>query len=383
MFQTAFCLRALCAAVCFLLVACSTQPPVAVSKGFEPAALLDGEVFDVGFQDHPAPVELTHVNTEMREFLRERVPSHLGKEQKVELILRAILDDGLSLDYDNFKTYTAEEAFYLREGNCLSFTNLFVALAREAGLKVTYQEVEVPPNWERRNDTYFYNRHINALVHLPYSGKKAVDFNIDEFDSSYPRRSISDNYAKAQYFNNMGVHWLEEERYDRAFIYIREAIRLQPYAAYFWTNMGSLYSRAGYGSRAEAAWLTGLDIDDDPSAMSNLARYYEASGQAELALWYADRVEHYRRQNPYYLYELARAAYQRNDYEQSLQWLQQSLKLREGEHQFYRLQGLVYLKAGAVDEARHSFELAERYASSEHERRVYSKKQRLLVQVGQ
>jgi Flp pilus assembly protein TadD len=383
MFQSERVWRSVCLAGCLLLASCTVLPLSEESVKFDSVELLDGGLFGVGAGNKPAPVALTRTNEEMRAFLKERVPSHLGKEEKVERILHAILEDGLRLDYDNFKTYTAEEAFYRREGNCLSFTNLFIALAREAGLKVSYQEVQVPPNWERRNETYFYNRHINALVFLPYRGQKAVDFNISEFDTDYQRRSISDNYALAQYFNNMGVHWLEEQHYATAFVYLREAIRLQPRASYFWTNMGSLYSRAGYPARAESAWLEALQRSEDPSALGNLARYYGTIGREDLADWYAERVEGYQRQNPYYLYKLARSAYERKEYNESLAWLRQSLKLREDEHRFYRLQGLAELKLGKPERARQSFGLAERYASSDHERRVYNHKQRLIVQVSQ
>jgi len=383
MTKSAQILRQCLAVTCLLLAACVSTPPVDRDMHYDTGSLLSGDVFAVVPADRPAPVELTRVNADMRAFLREHVPSHLGQEKKVEWILRAILDDGLQLDYDNFKTYTAEEVFYVRQGNCLSFTNLFVALAREAGLKVSYQEVEVPANWERRSDTYYYNRHINALVHLPFRGKQAVDFNMDEFEASYPRRSISDNYALAQYFNNMGVHWLEEGDYARAFVYVREAIRLQPWAAYFWTNMGSLYSRAGYTDRAESAWLQALEIDDDPTAMSNLARYYASAGEQALADWYTQQVETYRRQNPYYLFELARTAYQNEGYEESLAWLEQSLQLRDTEHRFYRLQGLAHLQLGNKEAARRSFELAARHASSESERGMYNRKQRLIAQASE
>ena len=147
--------------------------------------------------------------------------------------------------------------------------------------------------------------------------------------------------------------------------------------------MGSLYSRAGYGTRAESAWLEALALDDDPSAMSNLARYYDAAGEEERALWYAQRVEQYRQRNPYYLYDLADAAYQRGDYPEAQALLQRALKMREDEHQFHRLQGMVHLKTGDREDALRSFQLAEEYASSEHERRIYNQKQRLIVQVSQ
>ena len=45
-----------------------------------------------------------------------------------------------SLDYSEV-TRTASATFHERQGNCLSFTMLFVGLARAAGLTATYQSV--------------------------------------------------------------------------------------------------------------------------------------------------------------------------------------------------------------------------------------------------
>ena len=48
--------------------------------------------------------------------------------------------------YDEI-TRTASETFRARRGNCLSFSNMFVAMARDVGLDVQFQEVEIPPDW--------------------------------------------------------------------------------------------------------------------------------------------------------------------------------------------------------------------------------------------
>lgn len=363
------------------LAACTTPPPVDKSVAYSPQELLIGDTFGLESGDRPPAVDITAIDPQMRAFLKQKVPQHFSDEHKIRRILEAILEDELQLDYNSFKTYTAREAFYSREGNCLSFTNLFVALAREAGLDVYYQEVEVPPNWEQQGDTYFFNRHINALVHLQFSGKKAVDFNISEFDHDYPRREITDSYARAQYYNNMGIYWLGEGRHDQAFLHVREAIAQQPYAAYFWTNLGAIYSQSGEKNRAESAWLRALELDDDPSAMSNLARLYEGSGELALSDWYEARVERYRRKNPYYLHGLAKEAYNGADYEQAIALSKKSVRLKDDEHEFHRLLGLSYLHQGNVRRADRSFAHAAKYAPGEQERKRYNDKRKLLVHV--
>lgn len=364
-----------------VLSACAVQPPSGPSVGLTPAEILDGAAFGVTAHDELPPVDVLAVNDDMRAFLDEHVPIQASRERKVELILGAILQDGLQLDYNGFRTLTAEEAFYQREGNCLSFTNLFVALARESGLEVEFQEVDVPPSWDRRGDSHLFSRHINARVSLPFKGEQAVDFNMADFDIDYPRRRITDEYAKAQYHNNMAVFWLGAKQLQLAYLNLREAIGLHPQAAYFWTNLGTLHRRAGDSLRAEAAWLEAVRLADEPSAMSNLARLYEQQGRRELAMQFADAAENHRRKNPYYLYDLGEEAYRSGDYPGAIALLRRAVRLREDEHEFYRLLGLSYLHLGDTAAALRNFDLAEQAAENEADRERYSHKQRLLAQV--
>lgn len=138
MIQRCYSVLILCCLAVFLLGACSMQPPKERSARYQPAELLNADRFGL----EPAllePVDLLALNEDMKAFVRDRIPAGLGDQQKVEAILAAILEEGLALNYDNFKTPTAQQAFYTRADNCMSFTNLFVALAREAGVKARYQ----------------------------------------------------------------------------------------------------------------------------------------------------------------------------------------------------------------------------------------------------
>jgi Flp pilus assembly protein TadD len=363
------------------LAACSVSPQHIASAALSPQETLQSPTLGISDETLLPGVDVLSVNDDMRRFLAEHVPEEASRERKVELILQAILRDGLQLDYSAFKTHTAEQAFYQREGNCLSFTNLFVALARESGLKVEYQEVDVPPSWERLGDNHLFNRHINARVILPFQGEQAVDFNMADFEVEYKRKRVSDDYARALYYNNMGVYWLGEKQLDQAYLNFREAILLQPETAFFWTNLGTLHRRTGDDLRAETAWLEAVRLADEPSAMSNLARLYARQGKHQLAVQYAETIEGYRRKNPYYLHNQAEQAYSRDEYSEAISLLRRAIKIRSDEHDFYRLLGLSQLRIGNNDAALRSFELAEETAKSEADRRRYSHKQHLMAQI--
>ncbi len=348
------------------------------SRPVAQAELLDGTPFGVSAQDGPPPTQVLGVSPEMRAFLDERLPEDAGEYVAVRTILSSILEGGLNLQYDNFYTATAAEAFARRQGNCLSFTNLFVALAREAGVAAEFQEVEVPPTWAFADDVYLYNLHINARVQLP-TGVQVVDFNIEEYDPKYRTRRISDTEAIARYYNNMGVHYLQNLDYAQSFLYLRKAIQLRDHTAHFWTNLGTLYRRYGEFDLAEGAFLTAIDVGNEPTAMSNLARQYRQLGKTQLAEHYEAKVELFRQQNPYYLFHLAEEAYARGDYDEAVKLARSAIRKDDSEHNFYRLLGLAYMQAGEPALAAENFRDAALRVKSDEERAAYNRKLRSLA----
>ena len=362
------------------LVACAGPGPAPsqAAQAYSRAALLDGSVLGLPPELKPPAPQLLAVNDDMRAFLAEHTPRKANKKQKVEQILRAILDDGLRLDYNLFHTLTAEEAFYTREGNCMSFTNLFVALAREAGIPARFQEVEVPPTWEARNETWLYNKHLNAVVDLP-GGSMMVDFAMESFDTEYKRHLLDDEEVQARYHNNMGVHLMMDHEFTSAYLHFSRAVSLAPDTGYFWTNLGSLYRRAGEEAAAEAAYLRAIDVSREPAAMSNLARLYRQQDKENLAVWYEGKVELFRLHNPYYLHELALQAFEAGDYPLAVSRSRSALRLDKAQHEIYRLLGLSYVALGQLDDAGEAFTAAARLAESDEQKAGYSKKIRLLA----
>ena len=197
-----------------------------------------------------------------------------------------------------------------------------------------------------------------------------------EFNST--RRIISDREAMAQYHNNMGVYWMLRDQYDLAYLNLRKAISEVDYEAYFWTNLGVLYSRSGHPERAESTWLHALQMERDLTAANNLARYYRQAGEEDLANHFRDMVRSYRMRNPYYLYQVAERAYYQGDYDTSIETLQDAIDLRDNEEQFYRLLGLNYLKTGDKALAQEAIAQAAKYSGTAEAGLVYSQKLRLL-----
>lgn len=319
--------------------------------------------------------EVLHVSPEMQAFLDRHVARGASPLSRVRQLGRAITDArSLGLEYDE-TTRTAAETFRARRGNCLSFSTMFVTMARRVGLHAHYQEVDTPPDWTLRDDVLVLNRHVNVLVELGRGGDHVVDFDLDGFRTSYDRRRISDTRALAHYDNNVAMERMRAGDAATAFRYLRRAITREPSFSPAWTNLGILYLRNGHPAHAEAAYLQALAGDKgDLVAMSNLASLYERTGDHERAGLYRRRVTDHRNRNPYYRFQLARAALLARDYDAAIHHLEYAVGRRRSEDRFYFYMGLGYLGKGNKAAARRWFALAERVAGSDALERGYANK---------
>src|SRR5207342_3707986 len=90
-----------------------------------------------------APEAVMALPPQLRQRLHDEVlakPS--APQERLDRLAHFMLDaDGLGIAYQESATYSVEQTYATRTANCLSFTMLFVVLAREAGLDVQPQEI--------------------------------------------------------------------------------------------------------------------------------------------------------------------------------------------------------------------------------------------------
>jgi Flp pilus assembly protein TadD len=371
--------RFLLAAVAALATGCATLPAARWTVPSE--ALLAGPA------EPAAPAtplvedeEVLRVSPEMQAFLDRHVARGASRASRLRQLGRAILDEeSLGLRYDE-STRTASAAFRARRGNCLSFSTMFVALARRAGLPAHFQEVDTPPDWTLRGEVLVLNRHVNVLVDLGRAGQQVVDFSPDGVRGRYDRRRVSDRRALAHYDNNMAVERLQAGDEAAAFRYLRRAVGRDASFAPAWTNLGILHFRQGRAALAEAAYLRALRADGRQLvAMSNLATLYERTGATDTAAAYRRRVTRHRDGNPYYRYQLAREAVTAGDYDTAIRHLRYAVARRPREERFHALLGESYLGKGDEKAARAWFARAERISATDSARRPLAPKLGSLV----
>jgi tetratricopeptide (TPR) repeat protein len=335
---------------------------------FDEAELIAGHALSLGPPGAPVVVptaeEVFALDEEMSAFVEPlkgvRDPNH-----KMAELIRAMEGRGMfSLEYAEV-TRTARRTFHDRQGNCLSFTMLFVTLARAAGLRASYQSVDVPPSWSYDGQVVVAN-HVNTVVRTAGRGETIVDFNIRPYERSQSRRRVADDYALGLFYTNLGAEAMLSGDYAAALLYLRAAAGADADIAGLWVNLGVVYSRHALYEHAEAAYLRALAIDaDEPSALVNLAFVYDLLEEPTLAAEYRERVQNYRERNPYYHFTSATQAYEQQQYSDALASLRKALRLKPDEHAFYELRGRVQEALGKSRHAAQSFERAREYETAE------------------
>lgn len=346
-----------------------------------PEMVLDSSPLGKGAENLDlSTVEILEMTPEMIEFVESYMEGSTNRYRRMQRLVYAIIGDGnFDLVYDD-KTRTASETFTAARGNCLSFTNLFIAMARHLEIHAEYQEVDIPPDWSLAGESFFFSQHVNVLVDLGVGMQRVVDFNIYDFQPTYERRTISDARGRAHYFSNIGVEHMMNGNNMLAYANFRQALKEDSRFSPAWINMGILHRREKYPNYAETSYKQALEIYQfNLIAMSNMANLYEEEGKSEWAEQYKDRVRLHRMSNPYYRYAQANTAFIDGDYRTAIENLKYAINMIDDEDRFYFLLSLSYLMSGDKEESTRWMKKAEEVAKQNESREKYSHKLDLLI----
>ncbi len=324
--------------VLLALVAAGCASQISIPRVEAPDIAGDAALF-ASVSSVPPPNALLAADPAMRSFVEQIRPRLRSSTRQVDALIDALFDEqGLEIEYSASSTYTAAETFRRKRGDCLSVTALFIALAREMGLRASFQDVYTRPMWRRGQNLYINERHVSALVRL--SSRESITVDFDTRASNYKVRSniISDETALAQFYNNLAATALENGDRSRSHLLFRQAVQADPGLPFIWSNIGTLYASMGHYERAEQAYLYALNIDSgELSAMTNLVNLYRRTNRPNLARRYLERVATYQRRNPYYMQALAEDALARGDYERAERYALRAIELKSDEQSFRAL----------------------------------------------
>jgi Flp pilus assembly protein TadD len=347
----------------------TTKTALPLLLGLALTACSEYKPFDsVGFlrqeyakQVGPEAAAQVSVPFELNEEVRAAMEKHMrpapSELRQVNQVLEFIFEH-LDLHYSLTPTHDAIGTFRTRQGNCLSFVNLFVGVARAKSLNPFYVEVTDYTRWNHRAGMVVSQGHIVAGMwmdgelktydFLPYKPKAYKKFN-----------PIDDVTAAAHFYNNLGAEALMDGDMPKARELLTLATRIAPRLDKALNNLGVLLARTGDWDGALAAYQKGLSLDPaNAMILTNMARVYQQTGRGGEADKVLSRVDETNNTNPFFFVYQGEVALSHGDEDKALDYMVKALRLDSEAPEVHVGFVKVYLAVGDMEKARHHLERA-------------------------
>ncbi|HVS01492.1 MAG TPA: tetratricopeptide repeat protein, partial [Thermoanaerobaculia bacterium] len=314
-----------------------------------------------------APVEVPFaLDEEVEAFVDDLLRPSPSEEYRVEQVLDLIFRK-VGLTYALYPTRNASETFRARQGNCLSFVNLFVGTARRLRLNPFYVEVNDYQRWNYRQGMVVSQGHIVAGLYIG-GGLRTFDF-LPYAEKGYKSFApIDDRTATAHYYNNLAAERLLAGDAAAALPLLDTAAAVAPGFLKAQNNLAVALTRLGRAGEALEVLAAALEEEPrDGALLTNQVRALLMLGRRQEALATLDLLEETRTLNPFFYVYRADMALAAGDPRKALEYLREAMR-RDTEIPEVHL-GLVkaYLALGDVGKARHHLSRALRLDATHEE----------------
>ena len=292
----------------------------------------------------PAPVGDAAVQAAMAlpEDLRRMLPAdvvnrRIGDANRAQALIDfMIADDGLALRYQEQPTLGIAESFVQRRVNCLSFTMMFIAMARASGIKAFAQASDVALSMRIQDGTLFRATHVNAGV-LIDGEHYSVDVGWRGVAAGRKPRRISDARTVALLHNNHAVEHLLQGESAAAAQAIAAALALDAGSATLWSNAGVVHARAGRRDEAERAYLRAIALQRDHiGALATLVGFHRAGGNAVQLALYDKRLQRAQALDPFSQFLIGQSRAEAGIPADAIAHYRRAIRMLPDEPQFHR-----------------------------------------------
>ena len=304
------------------------------------------------------------IDDEIRQVALKVTDAIKSDREKTNALVGAIISKTeLSIAYDAHSNKTAREVFRAGKGNCLAYTNLFVGMAREVGLKAVYIDVVTVERISREAEVIVNNGHITGGV---YYGPTLmmIDFTRTPERDYGGFKVIDDLEAIANYYNNQGFLYgyftQRQENFDPAEEEInmyKRALEVFPDFHRARNNLGVAYKRRGSVDLAIAEYKRAIQIDPKfAEAHSNLGSAYYSMGRTEEAIKEFQTAAKASGSNAYFFHHLGIIEYQQGQYRKAIQEFKKALDRKKDLADAVYYLGEAYLALNEKEEAIRHYE---------------------------
>jgi Tfp pilus assembly protein PilF len=300
--------------------------------------------------------------------------------QRFQRLMNFVVDDhGLGMTYEEDATYTVAQAYATRKANCLTFTLLVLALAKEAGLEAYPQEVGETLSWREVDGTIYRDNHINAGV-LVGGHRYTIDPAADLVFLPRSPVKVSHERLLSHYYNNVAVDRLQQGRIDAALQNMAVALDLDPGYATLWSNAGVMHLHNGDATAAERSYLQALALDPvDASGLFNMVQLLHRRNDPR-ERGYRQRLARVEQKDPLQQFLQALDHERAGDYPRAIGSMRRAIQLKPDEHRFYAALARIYERAGDLARARSALASAQSHSRGKIQATYQAERDRLRMQ---
>ncbi|MFV7769038.1 tetratricopeptide repeat protein [Shewanella marisflavi] len=291
--------------------------------------------------------------------------------------------DNGGFKYQDNLTKTPMDTFNARAGNCLSLVLLSASLADALGVDVEFQEVDVPPVWDKAGDFYLVNGHINLRL-IPRESSETfladknalqIDFLPERSMRGYAKRRIDRTTVMAMFYNNVAAESLVEGKYDLSYAYLKQSLQLKADFIPALNTLAILYRYKGLDEKAEVLYKLALSQNsEDMNALFNYGVLLASQNRLEEWAEVHKTLELVRIRNPYYYYDMAQQAYSDHEYQTALTWYKRAVEKADYRHEFYFGLSRAYWAMGDERRAKLNMQKALSLSVDEYNQKRYQAK---------
>lgn len=345
---------------------------------------------DQAFAAPAAPVttdQLFALTPQMRTYLHStRFRKRLQEKGNIHGLLEALYEKGeLKLEYDSTMTRTAAQTFDARAGNCLSLVIMTAAFAKELGMIVRFQSVDVDETWSRTASLYLVSSHVNLalgtkpVVDILHTGEPeqltTIDFLPPPEAARFHTHPLTQEDIVTLYMNNRAAESLVMGRIDDAYWWARAAVARPEAPTAAFNTLAVVYQQHGDMALAERVYRAALDRDpDNLVVMQNLVPVLQENGKAAESVALAARIARLDPHPPFQYFDDGMRAFRSGDFAKAKELFAREVERAPYNDEFHFWLAVACLRLGEPQLAREQLTLAMESSTRPDSREKYAAK---------
>ncbi len=288
----------------------------------------------------------------MRAWAQDHIPRGAPELIRLRILLEQLQHgDDLEFEYQAGFTGSARDVFHSGRYNCLSFSILFVSVAREMGLPAFFLMLDDVGSYEKEGDLIVASQHITAGYGF-VRDRTILEFDVGPEINYQLAEPISDLDALALYYSNRGAELLREGKIRDALEMHHIATALGPDLFQTWINRGVTERRLNDLEEAENSYLQALDVGQgNVVAYENLIALMRLKGEDNLANQMLPRLAQRKNHNPYTYLNLGDFSLRDGRVEEARRFYRRAFRLARYEAETHAAMGMSALASGRRDKA--------------------------------